>query len=392
MSAAGIKPSDLSKLGANPTTWLSNWNSITGAPGATGQAVSQVFGAAPKQGLLWHPTLKGAGVKVSKAVAGSAAGGVGAATLGVVATHILAPLGIGLALSAGAVMFLRKKGEKSSRAQLLQVLLDEMAPLKCDDVQPPPPEGKCSDEQTAAGMTWNPETEECECPDDGTWNPETKECEKIDPPPPEPPEAKRLGLLRLDDDGVKVYIGTRRSQTQRDYERDVMQTAQDNVITGRNTDPTTDDLNKPPGGFRMDKRYSKSAEDSEWDDLRKAVKGRSRRDPEPYVTVDASVYNDAAKALRKGGVKTRANARALKKAVKDTVESLLLQYINNKKKFSPNQARQKIRSRFGRAKIKLTDSAIVELIRALQDYGLVQSGELRESLTLNRWKVLSGIK
>ena len=139
MSANGVKPSDLAKLGANPTKWLSNWNSITGAPGAAGKTMAQVFGAAPKQGLLWHPTLKGAGIKVSKAVAGSAAGGVSAATLGAVATQLLAPLGISLALSAGAVMFLRKKGEKSSRAQLLQALLDEMSPLECETVGTPEP-------------------------------------------------------------------------------------------------------------------------------------------------------------------------------------------------------------------------------------------------------------
>jgi hypothetical protein len=205
-----------------------------------------------------------------------------------------------------------------------------------------------------------------------------------------------LGLLRLDDDGVKVYIGTRRSKDQRDYERDVMSKAQDNAITGRNSDPTTDDLNDRPGGFRMDKRYSKSAEDSEWKDLMKAVKGGSKRDPEPYVTVDASVYNDSAKALRQAGVKARANSRAFKTAVKDTVKSLLVQFINNKKKLSSKDAAADLRPRFDEAGIELTDEAVAGLINTLQDYGLVQSGEqlaqLAESLTLDRWKVLSGIK
>ena len=276
-------------------------------------------------------------------------------------------------------------------------------------------EEECPDDQKR-----NPETGECEpggepdCPDDLTRNPETGECEDIEPPPPTPPE-KRLGLLRLDDDGVKVYIGTRRSKDQRDYERDVMQKAQDNAITGRNTDPSTDSLNSRPGGFKMNKRISMDPEEVEWKDLQKAVKGRSKREPEPYVTVDASVYNDSAKALRKGGVKARANTAGLKKAVKGTVEFLLKKYLGSKKKQTVKQARQTIRSRFSRAKIELTPKAIRGLVAVLQDYGLVRPGNLpeppateeptetdrtgamggapvRESKTLDRWKVIAGIK
>jgi len=321
---------------------------------------------------------------------------------------ILKGLGLGALVAALASFTMRQKGKGKmggSRMSRLKGIVDEMVDVPCDedekcpdgseppcedDPPPPPPEDPCEDKP---GTTWNPETEECECPDDLTWNPETKECEEVKPPPPQPPPTKRLGLLRLDDDGVKVYIGTRRSKDQRDYERDVMSKAQDNAITGRNSDPTTDDLNDRPGGFRMDKRYSKSAEDSEWKDLMRAVKGGSKRDPEPYVTVDASVYNDAAKALRQAGVKARANSRAFKTAVKDTVKSLLVQFINNKKKLSSKDAAADLRPRFDEAGIELTDEAVAGLINTLQDYGLVQSGEqLQESLTLDRWKVLSGIK
>jgi hypothetical protein len=198
-----------------------------------------------------------------------------------------------------------------------------------------------------------------------------------------------------------------------------MQKAQDQAITGRNTDPTTDNLNskKSKGGFRMSQRAEKDPEEAEWKDLMSAVKGSSKREPEPYVTVDASVYNDSAKALRNGGVEVRANSRGLKSAIKNTVEQLLKKFLEKKRKETVGRARQTIKSRFRREKIEINPRAIRGLITVLQDYGLVRSGELpdeptkapageeeivddvgrrpnpiNESLTLARWKVLSGIK
>ena len=186
MSAAGINPADLSKLGANPSTFLSTWNSLVSAPGAAGQSMAQVFGAAPKGGLLWHPTLKGAGLKIGKTIAGGA-GAAAAQTAGfaAIAQGLLGPLAIGLFGSAGAVMAIRKKGLHSSRAQVFQTILDKMEEIKCEDGPgPQDPEDPCKDKP---GTKWNPETKECEeeeekpdCnPDTQMVDPDTGECVDI---------------------------------------------------------------------------------------------------------------------------------------------------------------------------------------------------------------------
>ena len=165
MSSAGINAGDLSKLGANPSTFLSTWNSLVGAPGAATKSLASVFGAAPKGGLLWHPALKVAGKKIGKAIVGGA-GGTAAQTAGYVAAaqSLLGPLAVGLALSAGAVMAIRKKGLHSSRAQVFQGILDKMEEITCEDGPgPEEPEDPCKDKP---GTTWNPETKECEEGDD----------------------------------------------------------------------------------------------------------------------------------------------------------------------------------------------------------------------------------
>ena len=115
MKAAGVASTDLAKLGANPKSWLSTWQGLTTAPGASGQTLAQVFGATPQKGLLWHPTLKGAGVPFSTAITKAVAKGGGAAAAKAAGTAAAASwaagvLGIGLLASAAAVKAIRIKG------------------------------------------------------------------------------------------------------------------------------------------------------------------------------------------------------------------------------------------------------------------------------------------
>ena len=202
MSARGVDGEHLAKLGANPEAFAQTWNTITTAPGVAEQPLSQVFGAKPVPGLLWHPTLTGAGVTIAKiAAAQTAVAGVGAgiASFGpalMLAKAFLPWAAGGLALSAAAVLLLRKKGEWKSRLATLQWAIEQMKEVPCKEG----PVGKCTDEEEAQGKVWRADLEppRCDCPEGQSFNEESGKCE-----PGEPQECApwdlRVGKVWRDD-------------------------------------------------------------------------------------------------------------------------------------------------------------------------------------------------
>ena len=77
-----------------------------------------------------------------------------------------------------------------------------------------------------------------------------------------------------------------------------MKKAQQQAVTGRKSSPSSDQLDTE---FQKLKRQP-HPETASYQDMVKHVRGGSKREPEPYFTVDASVYSDIAKAMRRAGV------------------------------------------------------------------------------------------
>ena len=69
-----------------------------------------------------------------------------------------------------------------------------------------------------------------------------------------PEDASLINLLRMDDDGMKYYKSARRNPEKRKADKDTMQQAQDNVITGRDTDPSSEKLRNVFGKMFANKK------------------------------------------------------------------------------------------------------------------------------------------
>lgn len=382
MSKLGIdpkNPKELFELGCDPAAYNA---AVSGNAGSIGE----MFPASNQD--LWldkgteaiATAQEEVVTQIAKTTTKTVGGGAAAVAAGqlAAASTLATTLGIGLVASGVAVKLIRMKGLKSSRAQMLQDLSKELQPFPGGIIGPEsPPVTKC-DPPRALDKEGN-----CGCPETGdgedqVWDKDALKCVPVEPPPPVPPKkSKRIGLVRFDDDGTKVYVGTRRSDTGRDHERQTMKRAQDQAITGRNTDPKTDDLNakRSKGGFKMSQRAEEDPIDSSWEDVESAIQGRSPRDPEPYVTIDASIYNDAAAAVRKGGTKVTASNRQFKAAILAAATGMLNQFVKYHKKQTVPQASKRLRSAFKKSKIDLPDAGMEEIIKVFQIYGLVRPGK-----------------
>jgi len=334
----------------------------------------------------------------------SAAGGMFAA-----AGPLLSTLGIGLVASAAAVKLVRIKGMKSSRAQMLNDLLQEMVDVPCEDE--PEPEEEC-----LPPRSWNDETpRKCVCPDDLSWDLDKEECiEPLVDPCPDPDECwdeekqdcvpckevdpdkiSVLSLIRLDDDGLKFYKSrTTRDGGKRGPQKDMFQKAQDQGITGRGGDPDPEKLSKAFNGV---KGRRQPVETMSLAQLAKIVKGKSdkSRPLEAYLTVDASVYQNTVRALKKAGyiksgVRNKRPPAALKKAIRSTIIQALRRIVGVSKKnpsdslskLSTGQAQNIIVRNFKNADllkpIEKGDEGAKAILDVLSDFGLVR-GAVAES-------------
>ncbi len=341
MQSVGIDPTNpkaLFKLGVDPAAYQSAL-----ASGAT--TIGDMFPASNTALYLD----KGASV-VTSIVKGltKAKAGAAAATAAAGVNPVLATLGLGAAAAGAAVKLLRMKGLRSSRAQLLRDLANEMQDL------PQPEATPGGDPQPGPETKPGPET----------------------PPPPKPPapNVTRLGLARLDDDGVDIFIGTRRNKDERQKELDMMKQAQDDAPVGSDSTPTSRQIDT---ALRQLKRRP-DANTLDYDDLQKAVKGRSKKEPEIFITVDASVRQHVAQALKAvGAIKDAAVTDEIKAAVDAASEKMVDRFAASKKKQTPRQARIIAARELKKAGIEdLEFDDFKPIVKVFQDYGLVRPGEL----------------
>jgi hypothetical protein len=272
-------------------------------------------------------------------------------------------------------LWLRKKGEKSSRAQLLQALLDEMKPLECQDK--PDDEDKCKDKP---GTTWDPESGECVCPEGMEWSEKENKCIKMRPPPP---KVTRIGLVNLDNDESDLYLSTSRSEKNRERDIEKMASAQAAGVIGNPAKtPGIDDKGDIQRSFGQTKSHP-DPETSDYADYLRALKGKSKRNPEPYFSVDGSVISDAVAALK--GVKLRGK----KKAVLNLTKDLVNRFAKTERKADRARFR-KLAKKYITAPLSKKQRA--NLYNVYADYGLTAPAGIREAKELQRWKVLAGIK
>tara|TARA_R110000824_G_scaffold302749_2_gene490530 strand:+ start:8545 stop:11778 length:3234 start_codon:yes stop_codon:yes gene_type:complete len=181
--------------------------------------------------------------------AAAAAGGAGAAAalgVGAAAAPILGALGIAGITGGIAVKLIRMKGLKSSRAQMMADLLDEL-----QDVPAPPPEDTVCPE----GQTWDEQQKKCvpgtqEDPGPGPTDPEPGPTEPEPEPGPTEPEPgptepepgpgtpkiikkPKPILIRYDKDDIKIYAPSIRSPKQAEAHAAKFEKAQAQGIQGR---------------------------------------------------------------------------------------------------------------------------------------------------------------
>jgi hypothetical protein len=359
---------------------------------------------------------------------------------------VLKGLGLGALVAALASFTMRQKGKGKmggSRMSRLKGIVDEMVDIPCDDDTGP--EDPCKDKP---GTTWNPETKECEedtgpedpCKDKpGTrWNPETKTCEEP-PEPPEPPteecdpETEVLdpktgkcikkpkpqtgkAVLRLpaiavlDDDTVSTFRINWRKQDDIDAQADIYAAAEKANIVGRDSSPRSDQV----AADSTEKRWGPANLQTFKQIKRRATSSKGEA---PYFAIDASIITDLGN--KRGKSKDAGLPRAglgKENAIRITKDLFKLM-LKDEKKVKKAVAMDKL-MRLGIEDEKQLQKALAQLVQ----YGLVDGKEARskrkkrapkkkaggeeeivtdldrrgnpitESLTLARWKVLSGIK
>ena len=275
---------------------------------------------------------------------------------------ILGPMGLTVAGGGLAIKALRMKGKSSSRAADLQTARDYIKkfPVKDPVLDPspsptPPPEGgeeKPTGEKPPEGSEESPTPEEEEAAEE---------------------EGIFLALGKLDDDGLKIHRSRARNAEKRAGDQDTFQKAQDQAVTGRRTDPNSDDLGRKFGRGQR----GPEPETLSHAQMQKKIKGGSRKPGDAFLTVDASVYNDLAKAIRKaGGEGFKATAPNKRDPMKKIIQGMLNQLVSKDKKVTVAQAKQRIASAF-RKKVGLSDigkDQLDPIVAVLQDYGLVRPG------------------
>lgn len=235
-------------------------------------------------------------------------------------------------------------------------------------------------------------------------------------PPPRPGDDKpRLAILRLDDDGVHTHrtrggISGDRYET----EKSRFQAAQDQGITGRDTTPSSSDLDDRRKGVThlgrnkpvRDRTYDQMVKDMGSPDLR-----RKGVEVEPYFTVDKSVTSDIylkkdrkTKKTKGGSFEYPKVGSKNKAATERLVQRIFDKFISSKSKMSRSAANKVVSNAFGdkRRKSFQDKETRDKIINVLVAYGLVKeevapTDVLTESTNNakpqvdERWMTLAGL-
>ena len=349
MSAAGINPSDLSQLSSDPTAFMDAWQTATSSGAGTLEAM---FGAEPGAlGLvLGKKVILKALIPVLRSGLETVAKTTVVGKAGAILAPYLAPLGISLVAAAAGVKALRMKGLKSSRAQVLNDLLQSLDYLdRAGDKEP-----IIDDEDPIQ-----------------------------DPPPIQPPpgvpEFRVPVLIRFDDDDVKYYkLNARylKKQGNREQAEKALNAIERNAVMGR-------DLQESEAFLTLFEQDDNDLEDTESferefgrgdraKDLKSAIRRTGRRrklksgartKPVFYYAFDQSIQNDL-EAMGRGAKFNHFVSRILRKAIAAVK-------AKGNKALTPEEAFYAIK-RKGGGGTGMKGLSIKEAIELLRKYKVVQ--------------------
>jgi len=338
MSAAGIDAGELSQLSGDPSAFMDAWNTATSSGAGT---LGEMFGAEP--GALGLKLGKEVVIRALKPIATGAAKTAVATTaagkFGAVVAPYLAPLGISLLAGAVGVKALRMKGLKSSRAQVLNDLLQSLDYL------------------------------------DDTGADQEDDNQK---PPVEPPVDFEVPVLvRFDDDDVKVYklkANYLKKQGNRQRAEDALKALEKSAVMGRDLqeseaftalfeqDNDLDDTDSFEREFGRGKRVKDLRSAIRTAGRRRRLKSGARTKPVFYYVFDRSIQNDL-DAMARGAKFNHFVSRVLRKAIAAVK-------ANGNKPLTPEQAFVAI-ARKGGGGTGMRGLSIKEAIEMLRKYNVV---------------------
>ena len=338
MSAAGIDAGELSQLSGDPSAFMDAWNTATSSGAGT---LGEMFGAEP--GALGLKLGKEVVIRALKPIATGAAKTAVATTaagkFGAVVAPYLAPLGISLLAGAVGVKALRMKGLKSSRAQVLNDLLQSLDYL------------------------------------DDTGADQEDDNQK---PPVEPPVDFEVPVLvRFDDDDVKIYklkANYLKKQGNRQRAEDALKALEKSAVMGRDLqeseaftalfeqDNDLDDTDSFEREFGRGKRVKDLRSAIRSAGRRRRLKSGARTKPVFYYVFDRSIQNDL-DAMARGAKFNHFVSRVLRKAIAAVK-------ANGNKPLTPEQAFVAI-ARKGGGGTGMRGLSIKEAIEMLRKYNVV---------------------
>lgn len=320
-------------------------------------------------------------------------------SLGTLLGPILKALGLGALVAALASFAMRQKGKGKmggSRMSRLKGIVDEMTDVPCDEKE---------DEECPAGQTRNPETGECEddegeeCPEGQTRNPKTGECEDDDddgddceegyernedgecvPLPPEFNGPYKLKLNALVEPMIRMYAKQKGLEVDEDAMEELIQGLLDQNWAGPQANKGADqfDLEDPA-------EYAGIAEalDDTEEDLTKRIGGAERKKKRRrYKSKKGHLINVS-------GSRGRSKRhRSLNWHLKQALLGAHSAAANPLPGATDKQKKYLIRQIVQSMKADLVDQG-AEVSQQEQQQ---EAKRLTESLQLDRWKVIAGIK
>jgi len=342
MRAVGIDAGELSQLSDDPSAFMDAWNTATTSGAGT---LGEMFGAEP--GALGLKLGKSVVIRALKPLAAAIGKTVVKTTavgkFGSMLAPYLGPLGIGLLASAVGVKALRMKGLKSSRAQVLNDLLQSLDYL-----------------------------------DDGGDREEEKE-----KPPVQPPVDFEIPILiRFDDDDVKYYRLNARLLQQpgaRERAEAILKSLEKSGVIGRDLqesesfqalfeqeDDAIDDTDSFERAYGRGKRVKDLRQAVSKTRRRRGLAGGFRTKPVYYYVFDRSIENDL-KGMERGAKFNQFVSRVLRKAIAAVK-------AKGNKALTPEEAVAAI-ARKGGGGTGMKGLSVKEAIQLLRKYNVVMGGD-----------------
>jgi len=329
---------------------------------------------------------------------GAGGGAAVAASQLAAASTLASTLGIGLVAAGAAVKLIRIKGQKSSRAQLLQDLSKELQPFDVPDGQ----KGIDPPVDVTPGPDPDPEPDEPEKEEEADREEGGKPGEEEKPEEPNEPQVIKVPVLvRFDDDDIKYYRlnnNKLRKPEQRKEADKILTDLEKKTLIGRDAleenvvfmemfEQVEEEMIFEISTDEFENKFGRGSRAPDIKSLKRKNRTRKRGnklyEPVYYYVFDKSILNDM-EAAAPGANSNHFVSRVTRKIIAFLKQKGLQQ-------ISPKQAKA-LMTRAGGRGTGMKGINHAKAIQILQKYKVVTPGDLKESKILNRWQVIAGIK